>query len=102
MTFDVLYGDFDNDGTFQVTVEFADGSRVIHERIALTEKQARKLAGKVKEAGKIDDRYWGYFYPRYGSDAYREEEREGSFYAIGLANGFIAESDVPYPISTLI
>jgi hypothetical protein len=99
---DVEYGDYDNDGRFQVIVEFPDGSRLIHERIALTEEQARKLSVKVREADSINEDYWGYFYPRYGSQASQMEEYEAAEYATSIRNGHINESDVPYPISTLI
>lgn len=89
-------------GAVFVIAEEANGERHIHERGNLTPAEAGRLSDRVEVAGAIDPDCWFYTYPRYGSPAFEIEEAAASEYFQSLRNGRMDESNVPFPLNTLL
>ncbi len=107
-SFEVSHADFEGEGFHQVYLETPRGERFLH-NYALDSFKAEALAKKVKAA--VDakglealnmDHWMESDFPRYGSDAFLEQEAEAFAAANLVRSGHASEADMPTHIRTLL
>ena len=76
-----------------VTAQTKAGEVYIHERVDLSEEDAKNLAKVVGLAGKITEECWSFWRTVYGSDAFLAEEGEAALAAQMIREGFAHEED---------
>lgn len=91
-----------NEDLFYVVASTPHGEVYAHEHMFRDEYDAAKLVGAILDRGEINLDYWHFWRTIYGSEAFREEETEASYYADHLRAGRITMDDIPDNIRTLL
>jgi hypothetical protein len=95
--------DLMGDGYNQVLAETADGQRFILSGFSHRDlDRVEAMAKRVRDRGYINLAHWVETWPRYGSDAFLNEEAEAGMWASAIRDGFANEADVPDNLRTLL